>query len=78
MFLRMPGFQYLSYTDMTRQTYTMGIERSEWAGDKVVDEEDVAPAVECSTESVFLIPKSDFDFLANRTYANLARDSKFF
>lgn len=37
------GFQYLSYTDMTRQTYTMGIERSEWAGDKVVDEADVAP-----------------------------------
>ncbi len=37
------GFQYLSYTDMTRQTYTMGIERSEWVGDKVVDEADVAP-----------------------------------
>ncbi len=37
------GFQYLSYTDMTRQTYTMGIERSDWVGDKVVDEADVAP-----------------------------------
>ena len=37
------GFQYLSYTDTTEQGYTMGIERSEWSGEKVVDEEDVAP-----------------------------------
>ncbi|MDE0014923.1 MAG: GNAT family protein [Candidatus Poribacteria bacterium] len=47
------GFQYLSYTDMTRQTYTMGIERSEWAGDKVVDEEDVAPQLSAPLKVFF-------------------------
>ena len=47
------GFQYLSYTDMTRQTYTMGIERSEWAGDKVVDEEDVTPQLSAPLKVFF-------------------------
>ena len=37
------GFQYLSYTDTAEQGYTMGIEHSEWSGEKMVDEEDVAP-----------------------------------
>ena len=47
------GFQYLSYTDMTRQTYTMGIERSEWAGDKVVDEQEVAPQLSAPLKVFF-------------------------
>ena len=47
------GFQYLSYTDMTRQTYTMGIERSEWAGDKPVDEQDVAPQLSAPLKLFF-------------------------
>ena len=47
------GFQYLSYTDMTRQTYTMGIERSEWAGDKVVDEQDVTPQLSAPLKVFF-------------------------
>ena len=33
------GFRYLGYTDTSTQTYTMGIERSEWEGDKPIDEE---------------------------------------
>ena len=37
------GFQYLSYTDTAGQVYTMGIERSEWIGDRVVDEQNVTP-----------------------------------
>ena len=37
------GFQYLSYTDTAGQMYTMGIERSEWVGDSVVDEQSVTP-----------------------------------
>ena len=47
------GFQYLSYTDTTQQTYTMGIERGEWAGDKVVDEEDVAPQLSAPLKLFF-------------------------
>jgi RimJ/RimL family protein N-acetyltransferase len=47
------GFQYLSYTDATRQTYTMGIERSEWAGDKAVDEKDVAPQLSAPLKLFF-------------------------
>ena len=47
------GFQYLSYTDMTRQTYTMGIERSEWAGDKVVDEQEIAPQLSAPLKVFF-------------------------
>ena len=47
------GFQYLSYTDLTQQTYTMGIEHSEWAGDRVVDEEDVAPQLSAPLKVFF-------------------------
>ena len=47
------GLQYLSYTDTTEQAYTMGIERSEWSGEKVVDEEGRCSTVECSTQGVF-------------------------
>ena len=37
------GFQYLSYTDTTEQTYTMGIERGEWSGEKSIDEQTETP-----------------------------------
>ena len=37
------GFQYLSYTDTVEQAYTMGIERSEWSGEKSIDEQDETP-----------------------------------
>ena len=47
------GFQYLSYTDTTRQAYTMGIERSEWAGDTVEDEQDVAPQLSAPLKLFF-------------------------
>ena len=38
---------------MTRQTYTMGIERSEWAGDKVVDEQEIAPQLSAPLKVFF-------------------------
>ena len=47
------GFQYLSYTDTTRQTYIMGIERSEWTGDKVVEEEGVTPQLSAPLKLFF-------------------------
>ena len=47
------GFQYLSYTDTTEQAYTMGIERGEWSGEKVVDEEDVAPQLSAPLKIFF-------------------------
>ena len=47
------GFHYLSYTDTTQQAYTMGIERSEWAGDTVVDEDDVAPQLSAPLKLFF-------------------------
>ena len=37
------GFQYLSYTDTAEHAYTMGIERSEWSGEKSMDEQTEAP-----------------------------------
>ena len=37
------GFQYLSYADTSEQAYTMGVERSEWSGEKSVDEEAETP-----------------------------------
>ena len=37
------GFQYLSYTDTTEQAYTMGIDRSDWSGEKSVDEQTETP-----------------------------------
>ena len=33
------GFQYLGYTETSTQTYIMGIERSDWEGDKPINEE---------------------------------------
>ena len=37
------GFQYLSYADTAEQAYTMGVERSEWTGEKAMDEETETP-----------------------------------
>ena len=37
------GFQYLRYTDTTEHAYTMGIERSEWSGEKRTDEQTEVP-----------------------------------
>ena len=47
------GFQYLSYTDTTQQTYMMGIERSEWAGEEAVDEQDMAPQLSAPLKLFF-------------------------
>ena len=47
------GFQYLSYTDTARQVYTMGIERSEWVGTKVVDEQNVTPRLSAPLKLFF-------------------------
>ena len=47
------GFQYLSYTDTTEQVYTMGIERSEWSGEKSIDEQIETPRLSTPTQSVF-------------------------
>ena len=47
------GFRYLSYTDTTEQAYTMGVERSEWNGEKVVDEEDVTPQLSAPLKIFF-------------------------
>ena len=37
------GFQYLSYADTAEQAYTMGVERSEWTGEKSMDQETETP-----------------------------------
>ena len=37
------GFQYLSYTDTAEQVYTMGIDHSEWRGEKSMDEQVETP-----------------------------------
>ena len=47
------GFQYLSYTDTTQQAYMMGIERSEWMGDKVEDEQDDTPQLSAPLKLFF-------------------------
>ena len=47
------GFQYLSYTDTTRQAYTMGIERSEWAGEEMVEDQDMTPQLSAPLKLFF-------------------------
>lgn len=47
------GFQYLSYTETTGQVYTMGIGRSEWIGDSVVDEQNVTPQLSAPLKAFF-------------------------
>ena len=37
------GFQYLSYTDTAEQVYTMGIDHSEWRGEKSTEEQVETP-----------------------------------
>lgn len=47
------GFQYLSYTDTTQQAYVMGIERSEWAGEETVQDQDIAPQLSAPLKLFF-------------------------
>ncbi len=47
------GFQYLSYADTAEQAYTMGIERSEWTGEKVVEDEDLTPQLSAPLKLFF-------------------------
>ena len=47
------GFQYLSYTDTTQQTYMMGIERSEWAGEETVEDQDMTPQLSAPLKLFF-------------------------
>ena len=47
------GFQYLSYTDVTQQTYVMGIERSEWAGEEAVEDQDMTPQLSAPLKLFF-------------------------
>ncbi len=47
------GFQYLSYTDTTRQAYTMGIERSDWAGEETVEDQDMTPQLSAPLKLFF-------------------------
>ena len=51
------GFQYLSYTDTAEQSYTMGIERSEWSGEKPIDEETETPRLSTPLK-VFFDPET--------------------
>ena len=46
------GFRYLGYTETATQTYTMGIERGEWEGDKPTDEE-VSPPLSAPLGAFF-------------------------
>ena len=47
------GFQYLSYTETAGQVYTMGIGRSQWVGDRVVDEQNVTPQLSAPLKLFF-------------------------
>ncbi len=47
------GFQYLSYAETAGQVYTMGIGRSEWIGDSVVDEQSVTPQLSAPLKVFF-------------------------
>ena len=51
------GFQYLSYTDTAEQTYMMGIERSEWNGEKSIDEQSETPRLSTPLK-VFFDPEA--------------------
>ena len=47
------GFQYLGYADTSEQAYTMGVERSEWSGEKSVDEEAETPRLSTPLKAFF-------------------------
>lgn len=47
------GFRYLGYTDTAGQTYTMGIERSEWEGDTLIDEAAASPRLSAPLGAFF-------------------------
>ena len=46
------GFRYLGYSETATQTYTMGIERSEWEGNMLIDE-DVSPPLSTPLRAFF-------------------------
>ena len=46
------GYRYLGYSETSTQVYTMGIERSEWEGDKPIDEE-AAPTLSAPLSAFF-------------------------
>ena len=47
------GFRYLGYTETSTQVYTMGIDRSEWEGDKSIDEEPASPRLSAPLAAFF-------------------------
>ena len=47
------GFRYLGYTDAAAQTYTMGIDRSEWEGDTPIDEGSASPRLSAPLGAFF-------------------------
>ena len=47
------GFRYLGYTETSTQVYTMGIDRSEWEGDKPIDEEVASPRLSAPLGAFF-------------------------
>ena len=47
------GFRYLGYSETAAQTYTMGVERSEWEGDKSMDAESTAPRLSAPLGAFF-------------------------
>ena len=47
------GFRYLGYTETSTQVYTMGIDRSEWEGNKPVDEESASPRLSAPLGAFF-------------------------
>ena len=47
------GFRYLGYTETSTQAYIMGIERSEWEGDKPIDEESASPRLSAPLGAFF-------------------------
>ena len=51
--LKMRGSRYLGYTETSTQVYTMGIDRSEWEGDKPIDEESASPRLSAPLGAFF-------------------------
>ena len=47
------GFRYLGYTDTAGQTYTMGIDRSEWEGNESTDAEAASPRLSAPLGAFF-------------------------
>ena len=47
------GLRYLGYTETSTQVYTMGIDRSEWEGDKPIEEESASPRLSAPLGAFF-------------------------